>query len=91
MRNMTQSFVHLRVHTEFSLLDSVVRVPELMQATKLAFSRSFDFQVYIWAAVLYLIMVEAIRRLWGVLERYLTRHLRRRPAPTRQPAIAAAT
>ncbi len=26
-------FVHLRVHTEFSLLDSVVRVPELIDAT----------------------------------------------------------
>ena len=29
---MSTSFVHLRVHTEYSLLDSVVRVPELMQA-----------------------------------------------------------
>ncbi|MEO6186487.1 MAG: DNA polymerase III subunit alpha [Steroidobacteraceae bacterium] len=28
-----QNFVHLRVHTEYSLLDSVVRVPELMTAT----------------------------------------------------------
>ncbi len=28
-----QTFVHLRVHTEYSLLDSVVRVPELMAAT----------------------------------------------------------
>ncbi|MFO1426780.1 MAG: PHP domain-containing protein [Steroidobacteraceae bacterium] len=26
------SFVHLRVHTEYSLVDSVVRVPELMAA-----------------------------------------------------------
>jgi DNA polymerase-3 subunit alpha len=25
-------FVHLRLHTEFSLQDSVIRVPELMQA-----------------------------------------------------------
>jgi len=33
---MMQNFVHLRVHTEFSLLDSVVRVPELMQATAAA-------------------------------------------------------
>src|SRR5882672_4244060 len=32
---MTQ-FVHLRVHTEYSLLDSVVRVPELMAATAAA-------------------------------------------------------
>jgi DNA polymerase-3 subunit alpha len=31
-----QNFVHLRLHTEFSLLDSVVRVPELMEATAAA-------------------------------------------------------
>ncbi|MGC4027594.1 MAG: DNA polymerase III subunit alpha [Steroidobacteraceae bacterium] len=30
------SFVHLRVHTEYSLLDSVVRVPELIAATAAA-------------------------------------------------------
>ncbi|MGB8326528.1 MAG: DNA polymerase III subunit alpha [Steroidobacteraceae bacterium] len=29
---MSASFVHLRVHTEFSLLDSVVRVPKLVAA-----------------------------------------------------------
>ncbi|MEO6078568.1 MAG: DNA polymerase III subunit alpha [Steroidobacteraceae bacterium] len=29
----SQNFVHLRVHTEYSLVDSVVRVPELMAAT----------------------------------------------------------
>ena len=29
---MSQSFVHLRLHTEFSLVDSVARVPDLMQA-----------------------------------------------------------
>ena len=29
-------FVHLRVHTEYSLVDSVVRVPELMSATATA-------------------------------------------------------
>lgn len=65
-----------------SALASVITVPELMQATKLAFSRSFEFQVYIWAAVLYLIMVETIRRLWGLIESYLTRHLRVRKAPS---------
>lgn len=64
-----------------SALASVITVPELMQATRLAFSRSFDFQVYIWAAVLYLIMVECIRRVWAVFERILTRHLRPRTAP----------
>ena len=29
---MTPRFVHLRLHTEYSLADSVIRVPELMQA-----------------------------------------------------------
>jgi DNA polymerase III subunit alpha len=29
---MTASFVHLRLHTEYSLIDSVVRVPELIEA-----------------------------------------------------------
>jgi DNA polymerase-3 subunit alpha len=33
---MTTSFVHLRVHTEYSLIDSVVRVPELMRAVAAA-------------------------------------------------------
>ena len=31
-----QNFVHLRVHTEYSLVDSVVRVPALMKATAAA-------------------------------------------------------
>ncbi len=64
-----------------SAIASVITVPELMQATKLAFSRSFDFQVYIWAAVLYLVLVELIRRLWNLLERRLTRHLAARATP----------
>ncbi|WP_433850748.1 ABC transporter permease [Brucella pseudogrignonensis] len=72
-----------------SALASVITVPELMQATKLAFSRSFDFQVYIWAAILYLLMVETIRRLWAGLEIYLTRHLRHRVAPPNQPSVTA--
>ena len=33
---MTPRFVHLRLHTEYSLADSVIRVPELMQAVKQA-------------------------------------------------------
>ena len=33
---MSAQFVHLRLHTEYSLIDSVVRVPELIQATAAA-------------------------------------------------------
>ena len=59
-----------------SAIASIITVYDLMGMTRLAFSRSFDFQVYLWAAVLYLIMVEALRRIWERLEKRLTRHLR---------------
>ena len=60
-----------------SAVASIVTVLDLMGEAKLAFSRSFDFNVYLWAAFLYLIMVESLRRVWDVLERRLTRHLKR--------------
>jgi polar amino acid transport system permease protein len=50
---------------------------DLMGATKLAFSRTYDFNVYLWAAIIYLMIVETLRRVWAVLERRLTRHLER--------------
>jgi polar amino acid transport system permease protein len=60
-----------------SAVASIVTVLDLMGETKLAFSRSYDLTIYLYAAVLYLIIVETIRRLWNVLEARLTRHLRR--------------
>ena len=59
-----------------SAVASVVTILDLMGATKLAFSRTYDFNVYMWAAVLYLSMVETLRFCWERMERYLTRHLR---------------
>ncbi|MGB5133233.1 MAG: PHP domain-containing protein, partial [Steroidobacteraceae bacterium] len=35
-RNPTPTFVHLRLHTEYSLVDGIVRVPRLMQAVAAA-------------------------------------------------------
>jgi polar amino acid transport system permease protein len=58
-----------------SALASLVTVYDVMGIAKLAFSRSFDFQVYLWAAVLYLLIVETLRRLLRVVERRLNRHL----------------
>ncbi len=58
-----------------SAIASVVTVYDLFGATELAFSRTFAFEVYLWAAVLYLLMVETLRRVWDRLERRLTRHL----------------
>ena len=59
-----------------SAIAAIVTVFDLMGATRLAFARSFDFQVYLWAAVLYLALVETQRRVWNRLEARLTRHLR---------------
>ena len=56
---------------------SIITVFDLMGQTRLAFSRSFDMTIYLYAAVLYLLMVEAIRRIWNRIEARLTRHLRR--------------
>ncbi len=60
-----------------SAIASIITVYDLMGETRRAFSRSFDYTTYIWAAIMYLILVETLRRVWDKLERYLTRHLRR--------------
>jgi polar amino acid transport system permease protein len=76
-----------------SAVASIVTVLDLMGETRRAFSRSYDLSIYFYAAILYLIMVEAIRRVWNVLERRLTRHLRRetRPSPTKAAGLVPAT
>ncbi|MDO9418974.1 ABC transporter permease [Pararhizobium sp.] len=60
-----------------SAVVAIVTVFDLMGETRRAFSRTYDFQMYLWAAVLYLIMVEMLRNLWAWLEDRLTRHLKR--------------
>lgn len=60
-----------------SAIASVITVLDLMGETRLAYSRSFDFQVYLWAGLLYLVIVETLRRVWDKLETRLTRHLKR--------------
>jgi polar amino acid transport system permease protein len=58
-----------------SAVASVVTVFDLMGVTRLVFARSFDISVYFWAAILYLVLVETLRRVWDRLEHWLTRHL----------------
>ncbi|WP_082479787.1 MULTISPECIES: ABC transporter permease [unclassified Rhizobium] len=60
-----------------SAIVAIVTVFDLMGETRRAFSRTFDYQTYLWAAIFYLIMVEALRNLWAWLEKRLTRHLKR--------------
>ncbi len=58
-----------------SSIASLVTLFDLMGATRLAFARSFDLSIYLYAAVLYLAVVELIRRVWNAAEQRLTRHL----------------
>lgn len=60
-----------------SAIVAIVTVFDLMGETRRAFSRTFDYQMYLWAAVLYLMMVEILRNLWNWMEQRLTRHLKR--------------
>lgn len=60
-----------------SAIVAIITVYDLMGVTRLAFSRSFDFQTYIWAALLYLALVETLRHATEWIERRLTRHLKR--------------
>ncbi len=60
-----------------SAIVAIVTVFDLMGETRRAYSRTFDFQMYIWAAALYLMMVELLRNVWAWLEVRLTRHLKR--------------
>ncbi len=60
-----------------SAIVAIITVYDLMGETRRAFSRTFDFQTYLWAAVMYLVMVEILRNVWDRLERRLTRHLHR--------------
>ncbi|WP_095447892.1 ABC transporter permease [Ochrobactrum quorumnocens] len=58
-----------------SAIVAIITVLDLMGETRRAYSRTFDFQTYIWAAVIYLLIVECLRHVWDFLERRLTRHL----------------
>jgi len=60
-----------------SAIVAIVTVFDLMGETRRAYSRTFDFQTYIWAAVFYLLIVETLRNIWEKLEQRLTRHLKR--------------
>lgn len=65
----------LIVMIKASALASLVTLFDLMGATRFAFARSFDLSIYLVAALIYLCLVEIIRRLWDGMENRLTRHL----------------
>ncbi|WP_048648722.1 ABC transporter permease [Nitratireductor soli] len=60
-----------------SAIVAIITIYDLMGETRRAYSQTFDFQTYIWAAVIYLAMVEVLRNLVDWIERRITRHLKR--------------
>lgn len=60
-----------------SAIVALVTVFDLMGETRRAFSRTFDFQTYIYAALMYLSIVEILRNVINMVERQLTKHLQR--------------
>jgi polar amino acid transport system permease protein len=63
--------------TKASAIVSIVTVFDVMGWTRRAYSFTYDFQMYLWAAVLYLLIVEVLRHVWNWIERRLTKHLKR--------------
>lgn len=60
-----------------SAIVAIITVYDLMGETRRAYSRTFDFQTYLWAALIYLAMVETLRNAVEWIERRITRHLKR--------------
>jgi polar amino acid transport system permease protein len=58
-----------------SAVAALITVYDLLGETRVAYSSSFDFQTYIWAAMIYFALVETLRNVVEVIERWLTRHL----------------
>ncbi|HMQ58775.1 MAG TPA: ABC transporter permease [Rhizobiaceae bacterium] len=60
-----------------SAVVAIITVYDLFGQARWVFSKTFDFQAYLWAGIMYLIIVETLRILWDALEARLTRHLKR--------------
>ena len=60
-----------------SAIVAIITVYDLFGETRQAYSRTYDFQTYVWAALLYLSIVEALKHATNWAERRLTVHLKR--------------
>jgi polar amino acid transport system permease protein len=71
-----------------SAVASVITIFDLMGVTKTVFAKTFDFSVYLWAAVIYLIVTAIFVRVWRYLEVILNPHLAgHAPANAPHPAM----
>ena len=60
-----------------SAVASIVTVFDLMGQTRYIFSKTYDLSFYLWAAVVYLVLVEILSRVLNRIEARLIRHLHR--------------
>jgi len=59
-----------------SAIASIITVLDIMGQTRFIYSKTYDLSFYLWAAVLYLLLVEVLSRVINAIERRLTRHTR---------------
>ena len=64
-----------------SALSAIVTVLDLMGETRFIFSKTFDFSIYLYCALIYLAATQTIGVLWNRAERFLSRHLAVAPPP----------
>jgi polar amino acid transport system permease protein len=71
-----------------SALAAIVTLLDLMGQTRFIFARTFDFSIYLYCALIYLAITEAIRRAVNAIEFTLSRHVRARaPEPTKPVVV----
>lgn len=72
-----------------SAIVSVVTLFDLMGQTRSIFAKTFDFSIYLWAALLYLLITMLIVRIWHLLEARINPHLQRQTTQSPNPRPAA--
>ena len=71
-----------------SAVASVITIFDLMGETKTIFAKTFDFSIYLWAAIVYLVITAIFVRGWRYLEKLLNPHLAgHAPANAPHPAM----
>lgn len=73
-----------------SALAAIVTLLDLMGQTRFIFAQTFDFAIYLYAALIYLAITAAIASVWSMAERRLSRHLHLRSDKVALEAAPAA-
>ncbi len=65
-----------------SAIASVITLLDLMGHTRRVFSQTFDMSVYVWAALIYLLVTTLFVLVWRRMEHRMTRHFRAPVTPS---------